>query len=918
MTRSAPRILSELIAIAAGSAIVAIALDGSAWYALTAAVSASSAPERVLSSSDVFRLHAGFVWGAVAILLGLLAGFRTRPCPQTRSATWLLAGASLGVSLVLTLNGVDRATRAFDLSRSASALVAIGAVATAIELVVRRRTGRPPSSRAYALLLFCALSYASAHVLPRLVSLLHDPLHLIPSVLLGITIRDLAGAIRESLELLVGILLLGRLAGALAAPIGRAWIRRSTESRRGGGSLAIVGSLGILLFLTAGLLGAPRPVESVAILPQGGSIALAYGLHDGYRWPDGLAFDRERGLTVADEARGVVVVHRSGAAPAEWVSREDGLVSPEGVTWSPEGALVVSDDSGRRILRAPAPHEVQVVATSEDGLGSPEGVAFDDAGALFVGDEGTAEIVSFPPDGPRVVLADAATGLVAPEELAFDAHGRLWVTDDRGGSVIRYGPAGAVEVLEPVSSSLTEPEAVAIAPDGSVYVSDSQSGRIVRVRDDGTFVAVAQFRLPFGRVAGLAVGASGELFVSNPPYNIFVLEIPAEDDLTAFPEQGIRRIHVSTVTPHAATIHWVTETPEVDEVHAWTLDRRVTVASDPAPTRLHSVTLEGLEPSAVYHFLIRGAAGVSHLHHFQTLERLRGDRVLRFAVVADPQFDGAASSGGRKFAKVVDALNAAEVDFVLFPGDLVDNRNLEGAIPDFTNDARGYTKSFLEFKQIADGLRMPYFVAAGNHEKLDSPGTRESFYALFGLDRAYYSFDLGGQHFIVLEAVRSAGWRLDPAQLKWLAGDLDANRDRDVYVVVHYAVAADPFVFDADRGEMPEVQELLEAHGRVRVVYSGHKNTISAEIVEGILYVSSPIPTAGAHGYLIAEIYPSGMNQTFHHTPGAEHLRAPEASRHSRVVPEEIRGDDRYRLGRPEERNFTWRFGAPVLSTGAR
>jgi len=82
-----------------------------------------------------------------------------------------------------------------------------------------------------------------------------------------------------------------------------------------------------------------------------------------------------------------------------------------------------------------------------------------------------------------------------------------------------------------------------------------------------------------------------------------------------------------------------------------------------------------------------------------------------------------------------------------------------------------------------------------------------------------------------------------------------------------------------------------------------------------LLYVSCPQPSAGV-GYLIVRVYPTGLIQTFYANPGHRKiLRVPCASKRDTSNPYKIRWDPLYRLGRPEVRNFTWRFNESMLPT---
>jgi hypothetical protein len=295
---------------------------------------------------------------------------------------------------------------------------------------------------------------------------------------------------------------------------------------------------------------------------------------------------------------------------------------------------------------------------------------------------------------------------------------------------------------------------------------------------------------------------------------------------------------------------------------------------------------------------------------------LNGKPDFTMAILADPQFGekrqpmtngGQGCRGVSTYQKVVKKINQQNPDFVIFPGDLVEF---------------GCREDFKIFKKLSDELTMPYYVAVGNHERLDKePDNRIAYKQIFALEKEYYSKDICGRHFIFLEPVASEHWRPDKQQFDWLKKDLNENKNKDVYVIVHYAVANDPYVFDKDRGFMPEVKKLLESHGRVRAVYNGHKNVTSVTIQNGILYASCPQILIGPRGYLLVTVYPDGLVQTFYNTPEIGHplknigpngplIGQPDAGK--------VRWDSLYRCGRQPARNYSWRFDEPFTSTGLR
>ena len=379
-----------------------------------------------------------------------------------------------------------------------------------------------------------------------------------------------------------------------------------------------------------------------------------------------------------------------------------------------------------------------------------------------------------------------------------------------------------------------------------------------------------------------------------------------------FPDQGIRRILVTTVTETAATVIWTTATAERDELVAWTRDRKLLRAMDERPARRHSATLKGLKPNAFYHYFIQGPSGKSYVSYFQTVEPLPGKPIFKMAVVADPQFDGVESSGGKYFARVVEDINARKPEFVIFPGDLVDNRNQEKKLPGFTRDVRGFSMAFRHFKRIADGLKMPYYVCAGNHEKLNPKGTREAYCKIFGLKKAYYATNLRSVRLITLDASPRG------EQMAWLKAELKAHPDQDIFVQDHYPIAQDLFMFDMRGRHLAGLKKALETHPRVRVVYNGHKNTLCATVQNGILYVNCPRPPSAPCGYLMVRVYPTGIVQTFINTPGLGHLPVPVRWTRKKISPGVLRWDPAYRWGRQEMRNFSWRYGAPMTSTGVK
>jgi hypothetical protein len=136
-------------------------------------------------------------------------------------------------------------------------------------------------------------------------------------------------------------------------------------------------------------------------------------------------------------------------------------------------------------------------------------------------------------------------------------------------------------------------------------------------------------------------------------------------------------------------------------------------------------------------------------------------------------------------------------------------------------------------------------------------------------DRSYYSFDVRGLHFIVLDAnYRPDGSDYDhgnfdwtnaniPTQeLDWLQRDL-ARGSGDVVVFVHQRLdgAGPVFVKNA-----PQVRQILHASDRVLAVFQGHDHEGDYRQLDGIPYYTLKAVVEGSgpdnNSYALVEVHP--------------------------------------------------------------
>jgi 3',5'-cyclic AMP phosphodiesterase CpdA len=194
----------------------------------------------------------------------------------------------------------------------------------------------------------------------------------------------------------------------------------------------------------------------------------------------------------------------------------------------------------------------------------------------------------------------------------------------------------------------------------------------------------------------------------------------------------------------------------------------------------------------------------------------------------------------------VDAANAWPADLVVNLGDLVNGTFVMGAdlgdparIPGILDDV---------FAVLTD-LSAPVHHVIGNHDVYSL--SKDQFLAGTGQQATFYSFDVSGFHFAVLDAqydkqekdYAHVAWMVQgmipSVQLKWLAEDL-AGTDLPTIVLIHQPLSSE---FSLLAGGPPvlnhlAVRAVLEADGDVVAVFQGHTHASQHVEIEGIHYVT--------------------------------------------------------------------------------
>ena len=257
---------------------------------------------------------------------------------------------------------------------------------------------------------------------------------------------------------------------------------------------------------------------------------------------------------------------------------------------------------------------------------------------------------------------------------------------------------------------------------------------------------------------------------------------------------------------------------------------------------------------------------------------------VRFGVTADPhvQKPGGRENGIRHF---VQAMERWQPDFIIDLGDFA------------VQVDEGVTTPELHDGQLANLKRLwavycqsscPTYMVMGNHdvgwikggdEKIMANDlyakrhagediTKDELLAATGLPHRYYSFDVKGFHFIVLDGNNDpsvmqdvprgrdgvqGGYCIDRTQLAWLTKDLAANRDKPKVVFCHEELHHTPPEGSGEGGDVPfppvgkeysyvdngwQVRDMLTSDGKVIACFFGHRHRNRWVVYGGVHYIT--------------------------------------------------------------------------------
>lgn len=241
-----------------------------------------------------------------------------------------------------------------------------------------------------------------------------------------------------------------------------------------------------------------------------------------------------------------------------------------------------------------------------------------------------------------------------------------------------------------------------------------------------------------------------------------------------------------------------------------------------------------------------------------------GNRLVRIGLVTDLHYTDSPPKINRyyretltKFAEAARQFRQDRTDLVVELGDLID-----------VGDS--LQVELANLRRIATDFRATpgqHHYVLGNH--CVGNLTKQEFLRAVGQKRSYYSFDLKGSHFVVLDACfRADGqpygrqnfqWtdsNIPPAEIEWLRADLKRAANKAI-VFVHQRLDAEPPLGVKNAAE---VRAVLEQSGNVLAVFQGHDHRGDYNEINRIAYCTLTAMVEGSgpenNAYAVVDVLP--------------------------------------------------------------
>ena len=209
-----------------------------------------------------------------------------------------------------------------------------------------------------------------------------------------------------------------------------------------------------------------------------------------------------------------------------------------------------------------------------------------------------------------------------------------------------------------------------------------------------------------------------------------------------------------------------------------------------------------------------------------------------------------------KLAQATQRFAEEKVDAVVQLGDMIDS--------DGSQDAARRNLKRISSQFAASGA---HHCVVGNHCVYDL--TKPEFLEIVGQKRSFYSFDLAGYHFVILDACfrrdgvpygkrnfQVTDTCIPPVEAEWLRADLKQTPHKTI-VFVHQELDVD-FIFGISNA--PQIRKILEESGKVLAVFQGHLHRNFYSHIGGIHYCTLMAMVEGSgeenNAYALMDLLP--------------------------------------------------------------
>lgn len=204
---------------------------------------------------------------------------------------------------------------------------------------------------------------------------------------------------------------------------------------------------------------------------------------------------------------------------------------------------------------------------------------------------------------------------------------------------------------------------------------------------------------------------------------------------------------------------------------------------------------------------------------------------------------------------VEDINNQQDISFVVFTGDNINNPTPE---------------NLRQFVKIVSKLKVPYYVALGNHDVYKSKDMSKIRYyqilretnLLYPQRSANYEFKKNDFVFLIVdgakEIIPGSGGYYRESTLNWLDKRLTKNENKSVVILQHFPVeypeGSESRLKTHKTYRDEDYKEILEKHNNVLAVITGHFHTNYETMKDGVYHINSPSLVALPQSYKIIDI----------------------------------------------------------------